>query len=424
MKKYTMYLAGGAALVILLALVLLWMPKGAADVEEKKEVVLTMMLPQTHYKNFFIRLIETFETENPDIRIEPQVIPDNSWTDIVKTKVLVRETPDIIRIDKALLMDVGAEHFIEMTADVPWYDRALPEQRESKLVDGRLYGLPVESGSEFGVVYNRSMFETYHLQVPENMEEFRQVCRALKEEGILPLYVSDKDAWTVQVPFNAVAPQVAPDEVWEQLKTGKRKWSEIPEFEAILQEMKALREEGYTNPDYVDATYTGALDALANEKAAMYIMGGFMIQDVQTLNPDIDLMLFPVPYGKDVLTLLKGEGQFSVFRDSRHAKEAGIFLEWLSRPENMDRFTEGWNYRPGFSGQDPELSEYQQFLLDTYITPERTVFSVQDQVEGIDWSSFWSLQQQMYAGAISPGEALERWDASFEEQMERGGIIP
>ena len=417
MKKNMVYLSCGLILVIIFSLIVMGLPKEGKGSEPKEAVVLTMMLPQTHYKDFFIQLIKKFEEDHPDIQIDPQVIPDNTWTEVVKTKVQVRETPDIIRIEKSVIKEVGVEHLVEMTEEASWFDRVILEQRESKMLDGKLYGLPVESGPAMGVVYNREIFEANHLEIPKNMEEFREVCRKLKARGIIPLFASDKDSWTVQVPFNITAPQLVSEKVWEELRTGKLKWSEVGEFEQILQDMRDLREDGYTNVDYMDATYTSATNAMAHGEAAMYIMGGFFIQEVQTLNPEIDLMVFPVPYGKDVLTIIEGGGQFSVFKDSRHSAEAAVFLEWLSQPENMDVFTEGWSYMPVFVDQNQKLTKYHQFLQNEYIVPKRTVPSLQNTIPDIDWSDYWDYQQEVYAGVITPMEALEKWDISFKWQI-------
>lgn len=420
-RKYIPWIAGCMTLLLLILFLTVWgLSTKTANEEEEKAVVLTVMLPQTHNKNFFLELIEQFENEHSNIRIELQVIPDNQWIDVVKKKVLVRETPDIIRIDRELLENIGVENFCEMTPEESWYDRVIPIQRESKEVNGKLYGLPIISGESFFVVYNREIFKKYDLKIPRNVEQFEAVCEILKENGEVPLYVSDKDSWTTQTAFNAIAPQVTGEEVWEELRTGQISWSEVPEFAEIFQTMKELREKGYTNENYRDATYTGAVNAMAHGEAAMYIVGNYFIQDVLELNPEADLMVFPVPYEKDVLTMFEGQGQLSVFQDSRHQKEAELFLEWFSQADHMDVFTKGWGCLPVFSDQQQELSEIQQFLQEEYVVPKRTVSSVQDRFSGIDWSDFWTYQQLMCIGDMSPGEALQAWDIVFERQITEG----
>lgn len=420
MKKYILWFT--SILIIVVGLILcvdrISVKKEDTRKDKKEQTVLTFMLPQTHYKPFLEKLLDKFERENPDILIEPQIIPDNQWIDIVKAKTTVRETPDIIRIDRGLLMEVGTEHFVPMDETESWFYRVIPEQLHNKMVDGKLHGLPISSSTGLGVVYNRRIFEQCHLEIPKTFSEFRKVCQVLKSQGITPLYVSDKDAWTAQVAFNLIAPTVADQQVWDSIKANKVKWNEVPEFEQILQAMADLRKDGYTNKDAMEATYESALEAMAGERAAMYIMGQFFINDVQDIAPDIDLMVFAMPYEKDILTVVDGPGQLSIFKDSPHQEEAKVFLEWFSQPENMDVFTSGWGHMPVFSDQKQKLSECQQVLIDEYITPGKTVQELADIFPGVDLSDFWSYQQEMYAGVLSPKEVLVSWDESYRTQMD------
>lgn len=423
LKKYVVWTAGSLILLFLVICSFLFHPPKSEKAEEA--VPLTLMMPQSHYKDFLADLLAEFEGEYPQIQIELQLIPDNQWNDVVKRKVLVKETPDIIRIDREVLRSVGTEYFVEMTGEEQWYDRADPRQIKSKMVDGKLYGLPLNTDSEFGVIYNREIFEEYGLEIPHSLEEFRKICQVLKENGITPLYVSDKDAWTVQIAFNSIAPQTVGEETWEQLRSCEISWSDVPQFREILADMYALRTDGYTNTDWADATYTGAVDAMAEGRAAMYINVESFVNDVKDINPQADLMMFPVPYEKDVLTVLDGQGQFSVFKDSKHIEEAKLFLNWFSQPGHMDIFTEGWQTGRVFLDQKQEIPEYQQVLEEKYIMTERTVLGVQDRFPGIAWDEFWNYQQAMYVGSMSPEEVFGQWDMAFSEQIsgeEPGGM--
>lgn len=384
----------------------------------KTQTRLTLMLPQTHYKDFFQELLKQFALEYPEIKMEPQIIPDNQWTDVVKTKIAIRETPDLIRIDKGLLEDVGVKHFVEFDSAEPWYDRVRPEQLTNKMVEGKLYGLPVSSSTSLGVVYNRRVFEKYHLTVPKSFQQWVQVCQTLKANGIIPLYASDKDSWTSQIGFNSVAAQMTDEETWEDIKGNRLKWSEAPYFVSILEDLASLRWEGYTNSDYMEATYTSAVAAMAEEKAAMYIAGQFFISDVKSKNAEIDLMTFPVPYEKDILTMIDGPGQFSLFKDCENKEEAKAFLNWFSQPEHMDVFTSGWGHMPVFRDQKQPVDESQQALMDAYISQGKTVLEIDDVMTGVDMNNFWSYQQEMLSGVLEAHEVLEKWDVSFKEQME------
>ena len=85
------------------------------------------------------------------------------------------------------------------------------------------------------------------------------VCGKISQAGLIPLYASDKEAWTIQVAFNCMVMQYTDEETWDKLKTNQLKWSQVAEYRNILNDIKELREKGYTNEDYMEATYNGAV---------------------------------------------------------------------------------------------------------------------------------------------------------------------
>lgn len=380
-------------------------------------VELSLMLPQSHYKDFLREALDKFEDEYPEIHIDPQIIPDNQWIDLVKRKVAVGETPDLIRIDRTLIIDVGVQNFVELGEEEAWYGRVLPEQLATKLINGKLYGLPIGANSAVIIAYNPALFEAHGVKVPKSMEELRAACETFRAAGVIPLYVSDKDSWTAGLGFNAAAPQAVSADAWDDLLAGRLRWSEVPEFAEILDAFAAFRLEGYTNSDYLEATYASAVSSMSEGKSAMYITGQFFINDVRKENPDLELMATAVPYAPGILTAISGPGQISLFASSPHREEAKIFLDWFSQSDNMDIFNAGWGHTAVFSDQHLSLPAWQQALDTEYISKGKTVLQVNDILSGIDLNSFWGYQQEMLAGLLSAEQVLQEWDADFAAQL-------
>ena len=46
------------------------------------------------------------------------------------------------------------------------------------------------------VYYNKAMFEEADLEAPETYEELKNVVKVFKEDGIQPIALGNKDAWT------------------------------------------------------------------------------------------------------------------------------------------------------------------------------------------------------------------------------------
>lgn len=389
------------------------------DYSKGQDIIsLTFMMPQSHAKDFLLELIHEYELENPDIKIEIQRIPDDQWIDLVHAKAAVGEMPDIIRLDKWVLEAAGTRHFIEFGAETSWYDRVLLEQLENKLIDGKLYGLPIASTSGIGLIYNEEIFEELGLELPSTIQELYQVCQKIRQAGITPLYASDKEAWTIQVAFNCMVMQSTDDATWEKLKTNQLKWADVEEYYQILDDICKLRTLGYTNPDYIEATYNNAVEAVAGKKAAMYVMGQFFIADVLQKNPGCRLRMTPFPYnGSDLLSVVSGAGLFAVCKDSEHVKEAQDFLEWFSQPEHMNKFNEGWNHPPVFKEQNLHMADWKQSIYDKYILTGKTVVQIDETLNGINLNGLWNNLKEMLAGRKDAAGVLSEWDEDFSGQM-------
>ncbi|MEG0691827.1 MAG: ABC transporter substrate-binding protein [Oscillospiraceae bacterium] len=381
-----------------------------------KDVTLSFMLPQTHYKDFMKDLTSKFETENIGYKIDVQAIPDNQWTDLVKTKVNVNEAPDIIRMDKNLMLELGTDKFVEFTAADSWYGRAIESQMTSMMVDGKLYGMPLTSDSAVGLLYNKELFDKYSVAVPTTHEELLAACEVFKKNGIDPIYASDKDTWTTQIWLTAATPQVTTPETFEKLMKNELKWSEVPELEDAIAKMGEFRAKGYTNKDFLAATYDGAQLAMAEGKAAMCVSGQFAIGDILKKNPNAQIRLTALPYKKDVMGVIKGTGELSIFNSSKNVEDAKVFVEWMSKAENMNEYTKAWGEFPVYKDQVIELPEWQQDVNDKYIASGKTAIEMNSLLPGIDLAEFWNYQQEMLTGTIDAKTVLTKWDKSFAEQ--------
>ncbi|HIU77115.1 MAG TPA: carbohydrate ABC transporter substrate-binding protein [Candidatus Pelethocola excrementipullorum] len=386
--------------------------------KSQDKIELSFMMPQSHYRDFFRDELECFEKEYPKYKIDVLRIPDNQWIEVVKAKAATGELTDLVRIDKGLMEEIGAEKFVEMTEKEDWYDRVLTEQLENKKINGKLYGLPIGSSSSVGLVYNRDIFESLNLEVPRDMEAFEQACEKLKDNGYIPFYASDKDSWTATYGFSTAVSQMMTEEMYQQLLSGQKDWDN-EEYRHILETFASLRQDGYTNPDYMQATYGGAVNALADGRAAMYLSGQFCIYDVQAINPKRNLEMAPNPYYGEILTVKSGVGMFAISAKSPYVEEAKVFLNWFSQPDNMNEFNTGWNHMPVFKDQEMEMSDWQEKLYSDYILPGKTALEINERFNGIDLSGFWDDQQKMYMGRMSSEEVLIKWDQSFRKQLKQ-----
>lgn len=131
-------------------------------------------------------LVAAFEEANPDITVEAENIPWNSYYDQLYTAIIGGNAPDAAMVKmfaQPRLVEMGALHSIdEWLVEWEGTDDLLENLIDLTAgPDGIQYYLPVQYVVLY-LYYRPSMFEELGLEVPTTCEEFREVANALTRD--------------------------------------------------------------------------------------------------------------------------------------------------------------------------------------------------------------------------------------------------
>lgn len=396
-----------------------------------KGVTLTIEAGQAMMNNhpyvFNEENIKKFEEET-GIKVDVILTPDNQVKNVLQTKLTTGETPDLIVFNK-----VSAENELRTMDNMldlsnePWVER-LTDPDSLRAPDGNIYGFVMQRPLDAQiVVYNKKIFDDLNLTPPTSYDEFLEVCEALLEAGITPIYAPFKDAWTAQIwpaaSFGYIAQEVKPG-LWDQINAGEVKFSEVPEFEEVLNKYYALYEKGYITNTALSDEYNMAPNVFSNGQAAMMIMGDWFITDMASKDPDLELDFFPIPAFNDTeLMISQGQpgGMIHIPKAAKHPEEAKQFIDFMSQPEQIARAQSDLPFLPSVKDADmPELNPMQQRIYDEYVQTNKTVVEMNAYMK-VDLTELWKYYQDMFAGVKTPKEVLEAWDQKFAELMTAAG---
>jgi multiple sugar transport system substrate-binding protein len=280
-------------------------------------------------------LIEKFEKENPNIKIEQVPVEEDAYNTKIVTLASAGQLPEIIEVgqDYAKVMDKDqlidkevVQSVIEEAGKENFYEGAL------KLItteDGSSYtGLPI-SGWVQGIWYNKEMLESKGMEEPETWEEVMEVAKAFtdapnKKYGIaLP---------TVDGLFSEqVFSQFALSNNANVLDSNGEVAMNTPEMKEALQYYKDLAK--YTMPGSNDSTVVN--DAFMNGSVPMAIYSTYILPGVFEQGKAENIG-FAIPNNKTkaVYGTVSALTATSGLEDAE--KEAAkIFLTFMSQPENM-----------------------------------------------------------------------------------------
>lgn len=288
----------------------------------------------------YTRLIEKFESENPDIDVVFSAPPDA--VTVLKTMLVKNDAPEIISLsaDRSYADFVEANILEDLTGKVNLdnvnevYKKML-KNLEIEEKEGT-YGVPYALNAS-GVIYNKDIFESLNLEIPKTWDEFLTVAKIVKENEIIPFYFTLKESWTTLPPWNTISSTLVDSNYFSKINNGETTFNEI--YSETSDKISELLEYGHS--DNFGVGYNDGNLAFAQGKSAMYLQGSYAMAPILGANPDVNIGMFPLPASNDIEEnkLVSGvDVYFSIPKDAKNKEESIKFIEFLLREENSKQY--------------------------------------------------------------------------------------
>ncbi|EOD01540.1 ABC transporter substrate-binding protein [Caldisalinibacter kiritimatiensis] len=296
--------------------------------------------------------IAEFEKTYPNINIEKEVYTDD-YLQQLQANIAAKTEPDVYYLDV-----YQAPAFMEKEVILPldeYLDKNDVKDFEENLLngfmkDGKIYGLPKDYNT-LALFYNKEMFEEAGVDVPTTWAELEEAAKKLTKDGVKGIVLSNDAARFI--PFIYQAGGKVVDENNSPAFTTSEAAKGLGFYYSLL-------EKGYADtPANLGVGWNG--DALAQEKAAMCIEGGWMIPFMKEAGPEVDYGIAKLPRGDK-----EGDLAFTVAyvmsKNTEHKEEAAEVIKFLTGKKAQEMVAE--------SGLAiPTRKSMSQVFVDKY--PER-----------------------------------------------------
>ena len=99
---------------------------------------------------------------------------------------------------------------------------------------------------------------------------------------------------------------------------------------------------GYLNEDYLTAGFPDMIEAFANETCVFTYVGNDTVLPAKEMNPNLEVGIIPYPaftmLGETEQGFITGEEiSFAISKNSPHIEECKEVLQWMIKPENVER---------------------------------------------------------------------------------------
>ncbi|CAM3931174.1 extracellular solute-binding protein [Cohnella lubricantis] len=315
-------------------------PAGPASSNSGEKVTLTFQNiyvdPNTPTYKTAHQIVEAYEKEHPNIHIEFDSLNTDQQKQKLKVQANSKEIPDITMVNPAAQM----KPFVDADLFVPLNDmldqNGLKDTYQSGLLDyysfdGNVYALPDGNNIEV-VYYNKDLFAQAGISAPPaTFEELLADVKALKDKGIIPMAIGEKDTWTGSFIFMNIVLRTYGPGFLSDVAAGKTTF-EDPAFIEAVDRFQDLIQAGAFEEGATAVDADSGRNLFTTGKAAMYMLGSWETGsiDASSVGPSVAAFQFPTVNGKGDINqfmLAPGTG-YAIAANSKHIQEAKDFLNY------------------------------------------------------------------------------------------------
>ena len=292
MKKRVMILALTIAIIVQVF-------SGCTAKQDSGRTIISWAIFETdnYTPEFWQNIIDQYEKEYPNIKIEKVLMTGDSRQAFLKTAYNAGNFPDI-NVDPVDLATIDGVY-----ATVPDHILALYEDAAWATFNGKKNLVPACKTYRMQVYYHKKVFEDNGIGIPTNWNEFVAACDKLKSKGIAPLTTAGaSNLWATGQPYWAavINPELCKKypNFNEDVLTGKVKWNNDTLVEQ-LQHWQKLVNDGYYFKGSLGLTYAQATEEFLKGSAAMMIDGSWFASGLDsgddTRKDDMGIFMMPTP---------------------------------------------------------------------------------------------------------------------------------
>jgi multiple sugar transport system substrate-binding protein len=159
---------------------------------------------------------------------------------------------------------------------------------------GKQFGVPY-TYYQWGIYYRKDIFQANGIAVPKNWAELVAASAKLKAAGVTPFAIGTKALWPTGGWFDYMNLRVNGYEFHMDLTAGKVPYTDA-KVKAVFDKWGELVKPGYFLENHAALDWQDAMPQLVQGKAAMYLMGNFIVAPLKQAGlTDANLGFFQFP---------------------------------------------------------------------------------------------------------------------------------
>lgn len=301
-------------------------------------------------------VVEAFEAENPDIKIEATQQAYNDYINALRPSLTSDSGPDVFQVAPGTLVENYGElaepldGIAEEAFGADWKSQYANGSLDALTLDGTQVALPNYLSGAGLIYYSSDILTELGLEVPTDLDEWADQCATIRAAGYDCLAHGAKDAWVNTDVFLSLANSVAPGKVYDAI-AGDVEWTD-PDLVEAMDAWGSLFTTGIIQPGATGLTeYPDAFSAWLGGKAAYIALGTWntpgsqtnagIAQSQESVTETIDSVFLSAPFpaansSSEPTKPFGGVANgWAINSSSAHKDAAAKFLAFLSGVEGQ-----------------------------------------------------------------------------------------
>lgn len=409
---------------LLLALALVFTMVSAAQAEDVTLVLWSMMTDDVQAP-ILQAAVDRFEADHPGVTVEIVSTENDQYKTKLNVVMGSSNMPDVFHnsgggwlkeyVDAGLVLDIT--DYLDQDG---LRDLYYPAYLQLTRYDGRDYGVPIDANL-CAFFYDAQMFADLNLEVPTTYEEFKTLCAALNDAGIIPISLANQSSWCGALFGEYIVDRIGGEQVFIKAANRTGSFADEAYIEAfrVMQEMADLNmfPMGFSGMSFDSGT---SRNLLYTGKAAMQLMPSGIIPLAKAEAPEyaarLDAFVFPAIEGGtgDPSNLIGGVDSFSVTSTTAHPELACELLKYISDKNFAGDWINKAGRIAGVVGMDygDGLNAKLVNLMET--ANASTIYY--DQMLSPELGNYWNeITQAVFSKTMTPEEAAAAMEAKAAE---------
>lgn len=311
------------------------------------------------------------------------------------------------------------KNFYDFT-NAPWVDDLTDTALNQAIFNGKVIGLPHGEASISGTLYNKNIFKTRGLAIPKTQEEFLQLCEALLQSGVTPLYLPYAEITMLlyQFPMDSI---LEDRDILNGLNDGSLSYADIPEMKQMVEWYKTMADRGYFGTDYQQNNWDGMGAAMKSGKYAMMLCWDTWLYTDYTGNP-AEIGIMPAFMGVPDTGSFEGANIILCLANKNSPQLAASLdlITFMADPSNYNQHFAGIYTAPVFNRQKNNITTPQYMEAERLIDKLFYNSTAWSRVRGFSQIDAVYIQDYMQ-GNCTAEECLQAMNST---RLRRAGIEP